>query len=111
MSRESTVGVETLDYVPWKDSVNKCVVKEAGILDRFYINSTVIFKARYRAHMNSFSSKKYCNTKTFAPYIDHLKRNKNVTPANGILFRGPLILELMFKGISCHFLGSLGVKR
>lgn len=55
--------------------IHKCIVEEESNLDKVYIGSTVNFKARYRAHMNSFSNEKYLNSITLVSYIHGLRRN------------------------------------
>lgn len=44
--------------------------------DKFYIGSSVEFKSRYRAHMNSFSNERYCNSTVLASYIHSHKKVK-----------------------------------
>lgn len=55
--------------------VYKCCVHAAGKRDKSYVGSSLDFKSRFRAHINSFSNSKHMADTTLAVYVSELKNS------------------------------------
>lgn len=53
--------------------VYKANVRQTSDPEMFYIDSTILFKQRSRAHMSTFSNRKYSSPTIMASYIHQLR--------------------------------------
>lgn len=52
-----------------KNMIYNCLVKPDGLIDRFYVGTTINFKGRYRSYLCCFADYRYSNSTIQTSYV------------------------------------------